>query len=162
MNYCDTCPYTDGAVYTSLPPKCKCTITNNFHYFGDACDCEEARAKKVVDDIALAVEKKTGAPEDHIVINNFDSLLDNKAPTINYTISTATTKLSAAEIAYGVKREERPWDDMIAVSSTPCLICGADISTNIYDAHQAKICPECQKAVKFIKEKFKSEIEVYE
>ena len=160
MNYCDTCPYTDGAVYTSMPPKCKCTITNNFHYFGDACDCEEARAQKVVDDIALAVEKKASAPEDHIVINGFDTLVNNKAPTINYTIDTS--QLSAAESAWGVKCEERPWADMITAGCTPCLICGVDIGATIYDAHKSKICHECQKAVKFIKEKFKSEIEVYE
>ena len=160
MNYCDTCPYTDGAVYTSLPPKCKCTITNNFHYFGDACDCEEARAQKVVDDIASAVEKKARAPEDYIVINDFDSILDNKAPTFDYTVDTS--QLSAAESTWCVKFEERPLADMITIGCTPCLICGVDIGTTIYDAHKSKICSECQKAVKFIKEKFKSEIEVYE
>lgn len=114
MNYCGTCPYTDGAVYTSLPPKCKCTITNNFHYFGDACDCEEARAQKVADDIASAVEKKAWAPEDYIVINDFDSILDYKAPTFDYTVDTS--QLSAAESAWGVKFEERPWADMITTS----------------------------------------------
>ena len=141
-----------------MPPKCKCTITNNFHYFGDACDCEEARAQKVVDDIALAVEKKAAAPEDHIVINGFDTLVNNKAPTIN--ISANTTKLSDAEITWGVKREEIPITAITA--STPCLICGADLAITFYDARLPKVCPECQKAVKFIKEKFKSEIEVYE
>lgn len=43
---CGSCPYTDGLCYTTLPPKVKCTITNNFHYYDDACDCEDYLANK--------------------------------------------------------------------------------------------------------------------
>lgn len=40
-NHCGACKYTDGICYTSNPPKVKCTITGDFHYYDDECDCED-------------------------------------------------------------------------------------------------------------------------
>ena len=37
---CGTCPNTDGACYTSIPPQIKCALTNKFHYYNDDCDVE--------------------------------------------------------------------------------------------------------------------------
>lgn len=37
---CSRCDKTDGLVYTSLPPKFKCTITGKFHVGTDECDVE--------------------------------------------------------------------------------------------------------------------------
>ena len=37
---CAYCDYTDGLVYTSMPPKYRCTITNEFHLGFDDCDVE--------------------------------------------------------------------------------------------------------------------------
>lgn len=37
---CGNCPKTDGTVYTSNPPKVRCTVTGNFHFYGDECDCK--------------------------------------------------------------------------------------------------------------------------
>lgn len=34
MRICGLCSMNDGTVYTSMPPKYKCTVTNEF-YFGD-------------------------------------------------------------------------------------------------------------------------------
>jgi len=35
---CGLCDKTDGLCYTSNPPKVKCTITGEFHEYGDNCD----------------------------------------------------------------------------------------------------------------------------
>lgn len=37
---CAYCQYNDGAVYTSIPPQYKCTITGKFHFDTDDCDVE--------------------------------------------------------------------------------------------------------------------------
>lgn len=36
--YCGNCDKTDGNCYTSFPPKVKCTVTGNFHFYDDECD----------------------------------------------------------------------------------------------------------------------------
>lgn len=42
---CAYCIYNDGAVYTSVPPQYKCTITNEFHFGLDNCNVEFAPVK---------------------------------------------------------------------------------------------------------------------
>ena len=37
--HCGNCTKTDGIVYMSNPPKLKCTVTGEFHGYGDECDC---------------------------------------------------------------------------------------------------------------------------
>ena len=37
---CSRCDKTDGVVYTSVPPKLRCTITGKFHFGTDDCDVE--------------------------------------------------------------------------------------------------------------------------
>lgn len=37
---CGNCDKTDGLVYTSLPPKVRCKVSNSFHEIGDECDIE--------------------------------------------------------------------------------------------------------------------------
>ena len=39
---CVYCKYNDGLVYTSIPPKYRCTITNEFHLGSDDCNVEFA------------------------------------------------------------------------------------------------------------------------
>lgn len=39
---CANCEYNDGMVYTSLPPKYRCTITNEFHFGDDNCNVDFA------------------------------------------------------------------------------------------------------------------------
>ena len=42
---CQFCPFTDGAIYTSLPAQVKCTLTDEFHLCDDThCDVK----KKVI------------------------------------------------------------------------------------------------------------------
>lgn len=40
MSKCAYCKYTDGVVYTSMPPKYKCTITGEYHLALDDCNVE--------------------------------------------------------------------------------------------------------------------------
>lgn len=42
MRTCGNCEYNDGCVYTSLPPKFKCTITGKFHFGIKPCSVEFA------------------------------------------------------------------------------------------------------------------------
>ena len=35
---CGNCDKTDGMIYTSNPPKVKCTVSGNFHFLNDECD----------------------------------------------------------------------------------------------------------------------------
>lgn len=37
---CSRCDKTDELVYTSVPPKLRCTITGKFHFGTDDCDVE--------------------------------------------------------------------------------------------------------------------------
>lgn len=43
---CAYCKYNDGLVYTSIPQKYKCTITNEFHLAFDDCNVEFAPIKR--------------------------------------------------------------------------------------------------------------------
>lgn len=42
---CANCHFTDGKVYTSLPPKCKCIITGKFHNYDHQCDIDISNFK---------------------------------------------------------------------------------------------------------------------
>ena len=45
MTKCMYCEYRDGATYTSMPPKYKCTITGEYHLALDDCNVEFAPVK---------------------------------------------------------------------------------------------------------------------
>lgn len=38
--YCGNCPHNDGLVYASLPPRFRCTFTNEYHLGTDCCNVE--------------------------------------------------------------------------------------------------------------------------
>lgn len=42
MTKCAYCEYNDGAVYTSDPPKYRCTVTGEYHLALDDCNVEFA------------------------------------------------------------------------------------------------------------------------
>jgi hypothetical protein len=63
---CGECKYTDGLVYTSNPPKVKCTITGEFHHNTDECNCEFSR---------LLYDKRSGMVEKGFdAINSLEAL----------------------------------------------------------------------------------------
>ena len=45
---CGNCDKTDGCVYTSLPPKTRCTVTGKFHFNDDVCDLPQTNLIKGV------------------------------------------------------------------------------------------------------------------
>ena len=38
IRVCAYCEHTDGMIYTSIPPKIRCTLTGEWHDRGDVCD----------------------------------------------------------------------------------------------------------------------------
>ncbi len=43
---CANCQHNDGLVYTSFPPKYRCTITNNFHFGYEVCELIQKKEEK--------------------------------------------------------------------------------------------------------------------
>jgi hypothetical protein len=140
---CGSCFYTDGCCYTTNPPKVKCVITNEFHLYGDECDCEEARNKREAEEADGYIKysgDKLVTPDP--TYGSVGVTWDGKEPT-DYTLFTAALATP------------------IAVACTPCLCCGESITLDWYSGGP-KICENCQKAIKFIKERFKEELINYE
>lgn len=150
---CGSCPFNDGYCYTSLPPKVKCTITNEYHYYGDECNCEEARTQK------------------EAVMDYFDQKLSEPIMPVNYADVSVPNIVLTAEDTADFKGLLDPslyadtlqgtTDVAVCVGCTPCLVCGDDVILNWLNGGP-KICPTCQKAIKFVKEKFKKELDDYE
>ena len=149
---CGSCQFTDTLLYCSMPPKVKCKITNEYRCYDDECNCEDARAQKEAVESYLAQK------------------LSEPIIQIDYTdVSDDVSTLITAEEADGFKgllnqalyADPVPESLDIAVGCTRCLVCGADVILSWSDG-EPKICPTCQKAIKFIKEKFKKELDEYE
>ena len=145
---CGSCPFTDGCCYTSMPPKVKCTITNEYHYYDDICNCEEARVQK---------EEVNDIKDKLFMANNVvPDYTDISLPSI--TISSDI----AGSTGYGsIAFQDTTVNTAPAVAWTSCLVCGDDIILSWCEGG-SKICPACQKAIKFIKEKFKEDLASYE
>lgn len=142
---CCNCPYTDGLVYTSLPPKVKCSITGEFHEYAFECNCEAARQVKENIEKFEAKVSTAGPDAEYVSLNPLNK--DNTCSTMlqaleqSPIISMGTATAVAAEIG------------------TPCLICGESIPTGYFSG--PKICRDCKKAVAYIKNRFKEEINDY-
>lgn len=142
---CCNCPYTDGLVYTSLPPKVKCIITGEFHEYTFECDCESARQVKENIEKFEAKTASTGSEEEYVLLNTASK--DN----------TCSTMLQAMEPSPIVST---CFDTTTAVEiGTPCLICGETVPTGYYGG--PKICSECKKTVAYLKNRFKEDINDY-
>lgn len=149
---CGSCPFTDTLLYCSMPPKVKCKITNEYHYYDDECNCEEARAQKEAVENYLA--QKLSEP---IIQIDYTDVSDD--------VSTLIT-VEEADSFKGLLNPSLYADTTCgtidtAVGCTRCLVCGDDIILTWYEGG-SKICPACQKTIKFIKEKFKKELDEYE
>jgi hypothetical protein len=92
-----------------MPPQVKCTITNEFHYYDDECNCEEAmiRSKEVKDKV-----------KDYAKI-----ISEHSSPTVINQGSLNATPSSFS----GVWAEEISSAASIAYGATSCLVCGEDI-----------------------------------
>ena len=40
MRYCSNCEFNDGFIYPTMPPKYKCTITDQYHFGNFDCNLE--------------------------------------------------------------------------------------------------------------------------
>ena len=141
---CGSCNFTDKLCYCSMPPKVRCIITNEFHYYDDECNCEEAatRRKEVTDELT----KKLNKPSPIMAIN-YDG---PNAPSVSFSGEFQEELCNTTPAA------------CTAWGATPCLVCGEDVQLEGWWIAGPKICPTCQKAIKFIKEKFNKELEEYE
>lgn len=134
---CGSCQFTDGMCYTSYPPKVKCTITNEFHLYGDECNCETIRASKV-DNLA-----------------QLKMMISQPLLTIDYNDSNVTSTTFSNEDLADFNMAE------VEVGSTACLVCGEHVGLKIMDGGP-KVCKTCKKAIFYIREKFSKELENYE
>ena len=175
---CGSCPLADGLCYTSMPPHTKCNITGEYHYYGDECNCREDIVDSKIEELENLKEllNKPGAL---MMAVNYDS---DKAPAVAITGEEAaiayesllklplygecndTTKITVDPKVTHFDEDIEAWKITapIEYGCTPCLVCGEPVGIHVMFDNRSKICPTCQKAIKFIKEKFKEEIMNYE
>ena len=169
---CGSCPHTDGLCYTSMPPQCRCSITGKHHYYSDECDC----ADDIVTEELEKFKKLLNEPK-AIVAFNYDS---NDAPLVASTDEEVAgeflkpmklplygecERVISVNPNTGIDVDEidkfKPLLETTAMYETKCLVCDAGIPVH-YLGGGRQICSECKKTIKFIKERFKKELESYE
>ena len=156
---CGSCPFTDGCCYTSLPPKVKCNITNEFHYYDDECNCIERRQsqKEELD----FVKKKLSGPSPWMAIN-YDGPI---APLVSFSgeevamaygnLVKTGTEGADTRININPVFEQRIIDfdekllEPVCMHVTRCLVC--DIEVPVYSLGGGPIvCTDCKRTIKFI------------
>ena len=176
---CGSCPFTDGLCYASMPPQVKCSITNEFHYYSNECDCIE-RMQSQKEELDF-VKKKLSEPSPLMIINYdgpsacavsfsnevtgdetaaaFNNLLNSK----NGADGATDNKISVKPVTSTIELDDldRRLLEPICMYATRCLVC--DIEVPVYCLRDGpKICKECKRAIKFIKENFIKELDKYE
>lgn len=166
---CGSCPFTDNLCYCSMPPRVKCTITNEFHYYSDECDCIEAMTSRKAE--LDSITKKLNEPGPLMALN-YDG---PNAPSVSFSgedaaiaydnlIKTDTEEASASininpvfdQCTFNTKLLEP-----VYMYATKCLICDAEVPISFLGSGP-KICSDCKRTIRFIKEKFKTELESFE
>jgi hypothetical protein len=104
--------------------------------------------------------KEAGRDEELAMIKK---MLNNK-PFVgvdygNLVGSDTITAAEAIDFDWSVKTESIT---ATAVACTRCLVCGEDVILLDYEAAGPRVCSTCKKAIKFIKEKFREELDNYE
>ena len=126
---CGACPFTDGVCYTSNPPKRKCIITGEFHYYDDECNCEYSRL--------LKEKEKSG-----------ESLIE-RFP--EYAIRINTDNVAASEYEFPDTITDYICEPITTIG-TSCLICGDTIFVDVCGLGP-KVCDGCKEAIQFVKDK---------
>ena len=126
---CGKCPYTDGLVYTSLPPKVKCIVTGEFHVYEDLCDCENARKVKENLNRYVAAKGEQALYRSQEVSNFATTPGDSIAPIQATEINSAVTEISATAVA-------SIFNSACAEIGTPCLICGETVEIGYFGGSQ--------------------------
>lgn len=146
---CGSCDFSDKLCYCSMPPQVKCTVTNEFHYYDDECNCEEAIASRKEELEYLKIKLSEPAA---LAAINYDG---PNAPSVSFSRELPEELDSRAFSNYDISAP-------VAWGATSCLVCGESIQLEGWWDSGLKICHTCKKAVKFIKEKFSKELEAYE
>lgn len=126
---CGMCPFNDGMCYTSNPPKRKCTITNEFHYYDDECNCEHLRL--------LKEKEKSG-----------ENLIESFSES---GIRVNVDSIAASEYEFPDITTEyicKP----VTTFGTPCLICEETVFVDIWGSGP-RVCDSCKEAIQFVKDK---------
>lgn len=138
---CGSCPYTDGLVYTSMPPKVKCTITGDFHEYSENCSCENAR--KVKENLDRYAEAK----------GESRSCSDSIGHDLTVAAVTASTLAEAIEpVSTGIASILN--SQCYAEIGTPCLVCGETVVVGFVGGGP-RICKECKQAVLHVRDLLK-------
>jgi hypothetical protein len=159
-----------------MPPQVRCNITGEYHYYGDTCDCREDIIASKTEELEKIKEllNRPGA----LMAVNYDS---DKAPAVAITGEEAAAAYGSLLNLPKYNECERLSDNKIFAESvmmpttglidtsseqpcmycTRCLVCGTDVPVHFLGGGPL-VCPECKKTIKFIKEKFKEELENYE
>lgn len=138
---CGSCPYTDGLVYTSMPPKVKCIITGDFHEYAEECNCENAR--KVKENLDRYAEAKG------------ESKLYSSSVGNDLTVTSAAEAAPIKAIELGSTGIANIFDSLChSEIGTPCLICGESVAVDFVGSGP-KICEDCKQAVLHVKELLK-------
>lgn len=153
MRKCEGCRFTDGLCYASLPPKLKCTITNEFRYYDDYCNCNLARVAQEAKEIQR-IKELLDEPSPLTVLNGNGV----KAADVTF-VENGVTQVSTNMASCTVDVETWKFEAPVTYGSTPCLVCGEDVQIYNMKYDHPKICVTCQKAIKFVREKFKTELE---
>ena len=180
MMTCGSCPHTDGLCYTSMPPQCRCTITGEYHYYGNECTCREDIVASKTEELEK-LKELLNRPVALMAVN-YDS---DKAPAVAFSGEEAAVAYesllnlplygeydggTSTKITVDPKVTTFDQDIIeawrltapVEYGSTPCLVCGEPVGIHQMFDNKSKICPTCKKTIKFIKEKFKEELENYE
>lgn len=177
---CGSCPFTDGLCYTSLPPQVRCNITNEFHYYSDECNCIE-RMQSQKEELDF-VKKKLSEPGTLMAIN-YDGPM---APAVSFTNDDVTVaaaaeassdllekyaadttdnknKISAKPVSNTIELDaiDKRFLEPVCMYVTHCLVCDTEVPVYFLGGGP-KVCPDCKRTIKFIKERFKTEIESFE
>jgi hypothetical protein len=133
-----------------MPPKVKCVITGEFHYYNDVCNCEDVKDSKAEE--LKHIKKMLSEPlmcyqPDDTPKLNASELTSSSIISIfdgpNLSNAIGTTEIAACTIC------------------VRCAVCEKEVAMSWYN-QGVYVCEDCKKAVKFIKEKFKEELNTYE
>ena len=158
---CGNCTMTDGYCYTSMPPKVKCTVTGRYHFYDDECDCETLTRETKTRELESLKNKLNGpgqlAIDYDATIGSTDNTISREEAELAYTsLEHLTLNGETAQITLADKLCDPAYE-----YCTSCLVCGEDIPISWFgDSH--RVCTTCKKAIMYIKEKFKEEIDRYE
>ena len=177
---CGNCQHTDNMHYLSDPPKVKCLVTDKYRYYKDECDCTEAAA--VRSELLAKLHENVNRPGAIMAIN-YDG---PNAPSVAFGGTLTEDEAAVALTSYekllrlplygecdpvtvdklevpGYPGDAELWKLTAPVEygSTPCLVCGEPVGIHVMFDDRHKICSTCKKAIKFIKERFKEELEKY-